>query len=104
VSLLSHLARTRVLTLFRNPGGVRFGSAEIYEVLETCFSEGIPNLTPEMTVVDSLCVGQRVDSDEQVILFVKLLPGIRLSDELVKAIAREIRSRRSARHVPAKVS
>jgi acetoacetyl-CoA synthetase len=57
-----------------------------------------------MTVVDSLCVGQRVDSDEQVILFVKLLPGIRLSDELVKAIAREIRSRRSARHVPAKVS
>lgn len=57
-----------------------------------------------MTIVDSLCVGQRVDSDERVLLFVKLLPGVKLSDELIKSIAKEIRSRRSARHVPAKVS
>lgn len=104
MSLVGHLAQNHTQTLFRNPGGVRFGSAEIYEVLDACFSEGTPNLTPEMTVVDSLCVGQRVNSDEQVILFVKLLPGVKLSNELVKAIAKEIKNRRSARHVPAKVS
>ncbi|KAG8794934.1 hypothetical protein FRC16_010288 [Serendipita sp. 398] len=89
-----------------NPGGIRFGSAEIYEVLEACFSEmnthdasGSPS---ELTILDSLCVGQKIsESDERVILFVRLGDGIALSDTLVKKIAAEIRSRRSARHVPA---
>ena len=42
-------------------------------------------------------------TDERVILFVKLLEGEVLSDELQKRIKHEIRTRRSARHVPAKV-
>ena len=46
-----------------NPNGVRFGSAEIYNIVE-CFTE----------VADSLCVGQKspVDGEERVILFLKV--------------------------------
>jgi acetoacetyl-CoA synthetase len=60
-----------------------------------------------MTVVDALCVGQKIGlekADERVLLFVKLLDGVKLSPELSTAIAKEVRSRRSPRHVPAKVS
>ena len=46
-----------------NPNGVRFGSAEIYNIVE-CFPE----------VADSLCIGQKspVDGEERVILFLKV--------------------------------
>ena len=46
-----------------NPNGVRFGSAEIYNVVE-CFPE----------IADSLCIGQKspVDGEERVILFLKV--------------------------------
>jgi acetoacetyl-CoA synthetase len=98
---------TTWLTLFtRNPGGIRFGSAEIYDVIDTCFSEGTPGLSREMTVVDALCVGQKIGvekADERVLLFVKLLDGVTLSKELTSAIAKEVTNRRSRRHVPAKV-
>ncbi|PVF91735.1 putative acetoacetyl-CoA synthetase [Serendipita vermifera] len=84
-----------------NPGGVRFGSAEIYQVIESCFCEGTPSLAKEHTILDALCVGQKIEADERVILFVKLLPGVELSDDLKGRIAKEIRIARSARHVPA---
>merc|ERR1719187_3113506 len=46
-----------------NPNGVRFGSAEIYNIVEQ-FDE----------VSDSICVGQRnKDGEERVVLFVKLV-------------------------------
>ncbi|KAE8391781.1 hypothetical protein BDV23DRAFT_171362 [Aspergillus alliaceus] len=48
------------------PAGVRFGSAEIYNVLLKHFAE---------EVEDSLCIGRRregIDPDETVVLFVKL--------------------------------
>jgi acetoacetyl-CoA synthetase len=73
-------------------------------VIDLCFS---PETTHEAhTVADCLAVGQLVaaGTDERVILFVKLLEGEMLSDELVKRIKHEIRLRRSARHVPAEVS
>ncbi|KAL7282438.1 hypothetical protein ACG7TL_003909 [Trametes sanguinea] len=85
-----------------NPGGVRFGSAEIYDVIEHCFA---PTSTHAAhTIVDSLVVGQSIaqGTDERVILFVKLLEGQMLTDELEKRIKGEIRARRSARHVPAR--
>ena len=46
-----------------NPNGVRFGSAEIYNIVE-CFTE----------IADSLCIGQKhpVDAEERVILFLKV--------------------------------
>ena len=90
--------------VFRNPGGIRFGSAELYDVIELCFAPA--NTHAGHTIVDCLAVGQSVaqGSDERVILFVKLLEGQTLTEELEKKIKSEIRTRRSARHVPARVS
>ncbi|KAJ7141336.1 acetoacetate-CoA ligase [Mycena epipterygia] len=76
-----------------NPSGVRFGSAEIYSVLEQ-FSSSIR---------DSLCVGQcrPQDKDERVLLFLKMRPGYKLDDLLIAEIKGAIRKALSARHVPA---
>ncbi|KAF5674590.1 acetoacetate ligase [Fusarium denticulatum] len=75
-----------------NPSGVRFGSAEIYAVIET-FKE----------VLDSICVGQKreVDIDERVLLFVKMRPVTPLTPHLESKIRTAIRDRYSPRHVPA---
>ncbi|KIW24299.1 acetoacetate-CoA ligase [Cladophialophora immunda] len=74
-----------------NPSGVRFGSAEIYSVLQEF---------PQ--IVDSICVGQRRrhDLDESVFLFVLLRPSVRFTAKLVSDIKLAIRKRLSARHVP----
>ncbi|KAH7914344.1 hypothetical protein BJ138DRAFT_1079714 [Hygrophoropsis aurantiaca] len=87
-----------------NPGGIRFGSSEIYDVLDTCFGPS-PGRDPADTVEDFLAVGQAIDNgtDERVILFVKLQEGRTLSLEMEKRIKSEIRSRRSPRHVPARI-
>ena len=76
-----------------NPSGIRFGSGEIYTVMEQ-FSD---------TVDDSLCVGQRrsQDKDERVLLFLKMRDGHKLDPELVLSIKAAIRKNLSARHVPA---
>ena len=76
-----------------NPNGVRFGSAEIYSVLEK-FRDKLD---------DSLCVGQRrpEDQDERVLLFLKMRPGHVFTDDLVSHIREAIRKSLSARHVPA---
>ncbi|KAJ1308642.1 hypothetical protein OPQ81_004336 [Rhizoctonia solani] len=83
-----------------NPGGIRFGSSEIYEVLDQNFSAGA-----QPVVVDSLVVGQAIQggADERVILFVKLAEGETLSDDLRKRIREEIRKKRSPRHCPEKI-
>lgn len=87
-----------------NPGGVRFGSAELYDVIETCFSSATTS-DPTKVIVDSVAVGQLIDggTDERVVLFVKLLDGHDLSAELEQDVKAAVRSRRSPRHVPAKV-
>ncbi|CUA70198.1 acetoacetyl-CoA synthetase [Rhizoctonia solani] len=83
-----------------NPGGIRFGSSEIYEVLDQAFSAGA-----QPVIVDSLVVGQVIQggADERVILFVKLAQGETLSDDLRKRIREEIRKKRSPRHCPEKI-
>ncbi|RQM08650.1 hypothetical protein DH86_00000369 [Scytalidium sp. 3C] len=75
-----------------NPSGVRFGSAEIYSVLEN----GFPQLR------DSICVGQRRprDVDESVMLFCLMKPGEKLTPQLINDIKAAIRKELSARHVP----
>ncbi|KAJ5728991.1 uncharacterized protein N7483_003499 [Penicillium malachiteum] len=77
------------------PSGVRFGSAEIYNVLLKHFADEIE---------DSLCIGRRregIDTDETVVLFVKLAPGNPSTlPELVTQIKAIIRKELSARHVP----
>ncbi|OKL58072.1 hypothetical protein UA08_06489 [Talaromyces atroroseus] len=76
-----------------NPSGIRFGSAEIYNVLETQFAS---------EVVESICVGQRrpQDLDESVILFVQMQPRTEFTDGLVQRIRDAIRKLLSPRHVP----
>lgn len=74
-----------------NPNGVRFGSSEIYNIVEA-FEE----------VSDSLCVPQyNADGEERVILFLKMAPGKPFSPDLVSKIRGAIRKALSARHVPA---
>jgi acetoacetyl-CoA synthetase len=75
-----------------NPSGVRFGSAEIYSILEAQFPQ----------VSDSICVGQRrpQDEDESVLLFLMMKPGEKFSQRLVTDVKSAIRKGLSARHVP----
>ncbi|KAI0399600.1 acetoacetate-CoA ligase-like protein [Xylaria palmicola] len=75
------------------PSGVRFGSAEIYNVLTKFFAA---------EVEDSLCVGRRreTDRDETVCLFVIMCEGREFTDELRSRIQQIIRKELSPRHVP----
>ncbi|KAF9347609.1 hypothetical protein BGX34_002991 [Mortierella sp. NVP85] len=78
-----------------NPNGVRFGSAEIYNIVDTY---------PE--VEDSLCVGQTLKdgTDERVVLFLKLAGDAGekpLDQDLVNRLKTHIRNQLSPRHVPA---
>lgn len=75
------------------PSGVRFGSAEIYNVLLQHFAK---------EVSDALCIGRRreTDSDETVVLFVKMADGEAFSQELRGRIQMIVRKDLSARHVP----
>ncbi|XP_065831131.1 acetoacetyl-CoA synthetase-like isoform X2 [Oscarella lobularis] len=74
-----------------NPNGVRFGSAEIYNIVES-FSE----------VQDSLCVSQSLQAglEERVVLFLKMSGEHEFSRDLVTKIKTSIRNQLSARHVP----
>jgi acetoacetyl-CoA synthetase len=72
------------------PSGVRIGSGEIYNVIES-FKE----------ISDSLVVGQNWREDQRIILFVKMIPSITLTKELKSKIKQALREKASPRHVPA---
>lgn len=74
------------------PGGVRIGTAEIYQQLGNI---------PE--VVDGLAVNQHWKQDIRIILFVKLIENCVLTEELIYKIKSLIRMNTSPKHVPAKV-
>lgn len=75
------------------PSGVRFGSAEIYNILLKHFPD---------QVEDALCIGRRraTDTDETVVLFLKMKEGVAFSEKLVGEIKAVVRKELSARHVP----
>ena len=75
-----------------NPGGVRIGTAEIYNQVETMEE-----------VAEALCIGQDWEGDVRVVLFVRLAEGAELDAALASAIRARIRSGASPRHVPAKI-
>ncbi|MCP8894589.1 acetoacetate--CoA ligase [Shinella daejeonensis] len=75
-----------------NPGGVRIGTAEIYNQVEQM---------PE--IQEALCIGQDFDGDVRVVLFVRMAGSSVLDDTLAEAIRRKIRFGASPRHVPAKI-
>jgi acetoacetyl-CoA synthetase len=99
--VLRHLVTKQIILLGRsdavlNPSGVRFGSAEIYSVLEGAFPE----------IANYVCVGQRrpQDHDERVILFVQMKPGQHLTPKLAREIKSKIAKELSKRHVPVHVA
>ena len=75
-----------------NPGGVRIGTAEIYRQVEQLDE-----------VLESVVIGQQWESDERIVLFVRLRDGVTLTDDMRDRIRRRIRENTTPRHVPAKV-
>ena len=75
-----------------NPGGVRFGTAEIYSVVEK-FKE----------IKESIVVGQSWDNDIRIILFVLLNQKFLLNENLILKLKKHIRINASPRHVPDKI-
>ncbi|RSL62178.1 hypothetical protein CEP54_005858 [Fusarium duplospermum] len=75
------------------PSGVRFGSAEIYNILTRFFAS---------EVEDAVCIGRRreTDTDETVCLFVVMVPGQKFGDDLRTRIKAKIKAELSPRHVP----
>jgi acetoacetyl-CoA synthetase len=72
-----------------NRGGVRIGTAEIYRQVETIES-----------VLECVAVGRERGGDLQIVLFVRLKPGIELTPALGERIKQTIRAGTSPRHVP----
>lgn len=75
-----------------NPGGVRIGTAEIYNQVEQMEE-----------ILEALCIGQTWDDDVRVVLFVRLAEGVVLDEALEKKIRTKIRTGASPRHVPARI-
>jgi len=76
-----------------NPSGVRFGSAEVYNVLDARFPDEIQ---------DSVCVGQRrpEDEDERVLLFLLMKPGVKFTQGLASRVKDAISQDVGRRCVP----
>ncbi|QXO15467.1 MULTISPECIES: acetoacetate--CoA ligase [Vibrio] len=73
-----------------NPGGVRIGTAEIYQQI---------NQIPE--IVDSVAVGYNQGDREEIVLFVQLQAPHQLDNNLQEKIRHILKQRCSPRHVPA---
>ena len=73
-----------------NPGGIRIGTAEIYQTVER-FNE----------VEDSLVISQPWQNDERIILFLKMKDRITLTNSLKTRVKNSIRESCTPRYVPA---
>ena len=72
-----------------NPGGVRIGTAEIYQIVDTIKS-----------VEDSLVIGQNWKGDQRIVLFLKMKNNTKLNEITKKEIKLIIKKDCSPRHVP----
>ena len=75
-----------------NPGGVRLGTAEIYNEVEK-FEE----------IKESIVIGQLWKNDIRIVLFVVLNKNYNLNDEIKNKIKKAIKTNASPRHVPSKI-
>lgn len=75
-----------------NPGGVRIGTAEIYQQVNAI--DGI---------VDSIAVGKEIERNEQIWLFVQTVSGVTLDERLVAEIKSRLKTSCSPRHVPSQI-
>jgi acetoacetyl-CoA synthetase len=72
-----------------NPGGVRIGTAEIYQQVEDIDF-----------ITEGLVVGQDYKNDVRIILFITTKNNEELDDEKIKSIKSRIRKNCSPKHVP----
>ncbi len=75
-----------------NPGGVRIGTSEIYREVENF---------PEID--EGVAIGQNINNDVRIILFIKLNNKFQLTPLLVKKIKARLKNHASPRHVPFKI-
>ncbi|MCS0419495.1 acetoacetate--CoA ligase [Vibrio diabolicus] len=75
-----------------NPGGVRIGTAEIYQQV---------NALPE--VEDSIAVGKLNQQSEEIWLLVKLAHNVELTQQLTNSIRQTLKTKCSPRHVPRQI-
>ncbi len=75
-----------------NPQGVRIGTADIYNVVESM-----------REIEEALAVEQQTDEGGRILLFVKMAAGCTLSPALTAAVKKKLRAELSPRHVPAAV-
>uniref|UniRef100_UPI0030C735F4 acetoacetate--CoA ligase n=1 Tax=Vibrio sp. 10N TaxID=3058938 RepID=UPI0030C735F4 len=75
-----------------NPGGVRIGTAEIYQQVNQLDD-----------IVDSIAVGRTRHGDEKIVLFVQLTPAAVLDEALKQAIKQQLKTHCSPRHVPSEI-
>jgi len=73
-----------------NPGGVRIGTSEIYQIIEQ-----------HHKIEDSVAVGQNISGDERILLFLKLKDSEILTELLIDEIKILIKNNCSPRHIPA---
>ncbi|MCF8777792.1 acetoacetate--CoA ligase [Vibrio sp. IRLE0018] len=75
-----------------NPGGVRIGTAEIYQQVNA-----IPSIE------ESIAVGRMKERNEEIWLFVKMAGGFTLNDAVIQHIRSVLRTQCSPRHVPSQI-
>tara|TARA_B000000609_G_C24092714_1_gene303859 strand:+ start:4 stop:528 length:525 start_codon:yes stop_codon:yes gene_type:complete len=73
-----------------NPGGVRIGTAEIYQQVEDIDF-----------ITEGLVIGQNYNDDERIILFVTTKGNVELNEDKIKLVKSKIRKNCSPKHVPA---
>ena len=72
-----------------NPGGIRIGTAEIYRQVEVVDE-----------VSEALVIGQKYKDDVRIVLFVTLIEGAMLDDQLKQKIRVQIRQNTTPHHNP----
>ncbi len=75
-----------------NPGGVRLGTAEIYNVVEKLEE-----------IKESIVIGQQWNNDVRIILFIVLNKDYQLTKKIEEKIKKTIKVNASPRHVPSKI-
>ncbi len=75
-----------------NPGGVRIGTAEIYNTVEKLDE-----------IVECLVIAQNWNKDVRIVLFLKLKSDFRLTQQLEEKVVNQIKTNLTPRHVPAKL-
>ncbi|EHH1181755.1 acetoacetate--CoA ligase [Vibrio vulnificus] len=75
-----------------NPGGVRIGTAELYQQVNALNS-----------IDDSIAVGKVQNRSEEIWLFVKPATGFDLNDSIAEQIRSTLRNHCSPRHVPSQI-